>query len=157
MGELAWSGMILEKCMHKRIRWMGKRRRGNSLVEAILAVMILAIAVPMFAASFPASSLAILRDRHADVATNACAEQNEFWRNVGYSSLPAITGSSLTQSFTPPSGLVNPSASVTFTRVDDSLQVSTTDTGRVRVTSTITWTGRGSDQGTVSLTTLLAR
>ncbi|MBM3459754.1 MAG: hypothetical protein FJX77_14630 [Armatimonadetes bacterium] len=122
-----------------------------------MSILLLAVAVTMFAASFPATSQSILRDRHRDVAASACVKQLEYWRGVGYSSLPAMTSSTLSQSFTVPTDLLNGTGTVTFTRVDDSLTATSTETGKRKVEATVTWTGQGKDRGTVALTSLLVQ
>jgi prepilin-type N-terminal cleavage/methylation domain-containing protein len=143
--------------MSVRSRQSGGSRRGFTLVEVIAALLIVGFAIIVFGASFPATSQAISRSRNTDLASDACQQQLEFWRNVGYSSLPAIPGgqSSVTQSFTPPADLQQGAGTITFTRVDANFAVSTANTGRVRVDVTVSWDGRGVDQGSVTLTTLI--
>ena len=134
------------------------KRRGASFLEVMIAVLIMGFAASMFATVFPAMAQSIVKDRHQDVAANACQAQLEYWRNVGYSSLPTIvTGSSSTsQSFTAPTDLPTGSGSTTFTRITSSYSSTTTDTGLIQVSSSCSWQGTGRDLGTVTLTTLLA-
>lgn len=144
-------------------RWPGsgvrRSRRGFSLVETMIAALLLGFAAMIFGAACPMTSQVILRGRNTDLASDACQKRLEFWRNVGYASLPAIpTGaSSVSQSFTPPSDLVNAAGTVTFTRIDGSWAVTTADTGRVRVDAVITWGGSGVRGSRTELTTLMRR
>lgn len=62
---------------------------------------------------------------------------------------------SISQSFTPPASLPSATGSVTFTRVDSSFAASAASTGRARVDVTVTWTGRGPDRGSATLTAVL--
>lgn len=134
-----------------------KRRRGFTLIEVMITLVCVAFAIAVFGAAFPSASQSIVRSRHRDAVANACHEQLEMWRNVGYNSLPTIpTGTnSISQTFTPPSGLPPATGTVTFTRVNDSYSPTTTDTGRIRVDVAITWTGHGSNRGTVTVNSLI--
>lgn len=132
-------------------------RRGFTLTEAIIAMVLLSLVMVVFGASFPYASQTITRGRHMDLASNACQAQLEVYRNAGYNSCPAIaTGSSSTKvSFTPPSDLTGATGTVQFTRVTDSFSTTTVETGRMKVEAQITWKGFGLDKGTVTLTTLI--
>lgn len=136
-----------------------RARRGFSLPEVMLAIAIMGYAVAVFVGAFPASGNAISRSRHRDLAASACQQQLEFWRNIGYSSLPAVPSGAtgVTVSFTPPATLPRATGSVRFTRVDDSFRPTAADTGRVQVDATVSWERSGSDRGSVTLTTLILR
>lgn len=122
-------------------------------------VILLGAALVVFSATFPAASRRMYNSRHTDVATNACNLQLEYYRDIGYSSLPAIAnGSSSTQvSFAAPADLQRAVGTVTFTRVDPAFAAATVDTGRVRVDATLSWNGALNDRGSVTLTTLILK
>lgn len=135
------------------------RRRGVSMAEVLLSMLVLGLAVMVFGASAPFSDRVLSTGRHVDVASDACQQQLDYYRSVGYASLPAIPSGTnhLTLSFTPPASLPEATGSVTFTRVDDSFgTTSITDTGRVRVDVTVNWTGVRADHGPITLTSLIA-
>ena len=138
---------------------MRGKRRGALLLEATLTVMVMGCALVVFAASFPMASRRVYSARHTDLATNACNNQLDLYRNAGYASCPTIpNGASSTQvSFTPPSDLSNATGTLRFTRVDGSYSATTTDTGRLQVDATVTWNAARNDKGTVTLTTLILK
>jgi type II secretory pathway pseudopilin PulG len=132
-------------------------RRGTTLIEAMVALSITGMAIATFATSFPYASKNLSRARHTDLAASACQQQLEYWRDIGYASVPLPVGtSSATRSFTPPSEMVEAIGAVTFSRVTPELGASTAETGTVRVDAAITWAGTGYDSGKVSLTSLIA-
>lgn len=135
------------------------RRRGFTLTELMVVVLLMGLAISIFAASFPAAGQSIYRSRHMDIAGNACDQQLEFWRNVGYGSVPAFPqgSSSVSQNFTASSELPGAIGTVTFVRVDDSFAPTTSETGQVRVDVSVTWGGSGNDRGTVSVTSMLVQ
>lgn len=135
-------------------------RRGFSLVETMVAVLLVGFAAIVFGAALPAASQAVAKSRNSDLATDACLQRLEFYRSVGYNSLPPIPNGATqtTVSFTSPSGMGPATGTVTFTHVDDSFNAVTTDTGRVRADARIVWNGgSGAKGGTVSVTTLILR
>lgn len=135
-----------------------RARRGVSLVEVMVTVLLTGLSVGVFSTSFPGATNALSRSRQSDVANNACVQQLEYWRNIGYSSVPIPNGAAqYTRSFTPPAALVNASGQVTFTRVTDSFAATTADTGQLKVEARITWQGTGRDAGTAMVTTLLVQ
>jgi prepilin-type N-terminal cleavage/methylation domain-containing protein len=139
---------------------MKKRaRRGFSLPEVMTASSIMVMAFTVFGAAFPACGQTQSRGRHLDIASNACQQRLDFFRQVGYSSLPAITEgeSSVQESFTPPSHLPGAAGVIRFTRITESFAVTTENTARVRAEATITWSGAGSDRGTVTVTSIIAQ
>jgi prepilin-type N-terminal cleavage/methylation domain-containing protein len=133
------------------------RRRGFTLTELMVVVLLMGLAIAIFSASFPAAGQSLYRSRHIDLAANACNQQLEFWRNVGYSSVPPIPAgtSRLQQSFDPPAELPGATGTVVFTRLDGNYAETTQNTGRLRVDVSVSWAGSGNDRGTVSVTTLL--
>lgn len=133
-------------------------RRGFTLPEVSIALMIIAVTCIAFCSAFTAGRRAISRGRHIDQASDNCQEQLEFYRQVGYGSLPITAAQVSTQtSFTPNSSLPNASGSVTLTRVDDTFAAVTTDTGKIKVEATVTWSGIGADRGTVTVTGIVVR
>src|SRR5262249_37583283 len=119
LGEYQMSNVGCQ--MAERRSWPGQqRRRGFSLVETMVAAMLLGFAAMVFGAACPTTSQILLRGRNSDLASDACQKQLEFWRDIGYASLPQIpTGvSRVSQAFTPPSALAQATGSVTFTRID---------------------------------------
>lgn len=133
------------------------RRRGFTLTELMVVVLLMGLAIAIFSASFPAAGQSLYRSRHMDLAANACSQQLEFWRNVGYSSAPAISQGSTktTRTFDAPEELPGAKGTVVFTRVDEGYAETTAATGRLRVDVSVTWNGSGNDNGTVTVTTLL--
>jgi len=134
-------------------------RRGFSLPEVLMALAVMALAVGVFGAAFPSATQAIARSKHIDMASDACQKQLDFYRQVGETSielnhLPANT-SQATVAFTPNAELPGATGSVVFRRVDTNYVETTTDTGRLRVDATVTWSGVGSDRGTVKLYTFI--
>ncbi len=144
--------------MTQRIHRRGARR-GFTLTEAIIAMVLLSLIMVVFGASFPYASQTITRSRHMDLAANACQQELEVYRSVGYNSCPSISaGSTSTKvEFTPPDALTQATGTVTFTRVNDSLNATGSDTGRLKVEASIKWSGYGLDKGNVTLTTLIVR
>lgn len=134
-------------------------RHGFTLTEAIIAMMLLSFIMVVFGASFPYASQTITRSRHMDLAANACQQELEVYRNAGYNSCPSIPAGSMSASvtFTPPSELTQATGKVTFTRVNDSLNATSSETGRLQVEANVTWAGFGLDKGNVTLTTLIVR
>ena len=128
-------------------------------METMIALLVLIFAIIVFGASFPAASQTQLRARNTDVATNACQQQLEFWRGVGYASLPAFPNgkTQITDTFAAPEALAGGKGSITFTRLDSAFDPTHGDSGRVRADATITWTGRGMDHANVTVTTLILR
>jgi hypothetical protein len=124
-----------------------------------MAVLVMVLAVLVFGASFPACSRTIARSRHTDVASETAQQQLEIYRDAGYNSLPAIpNGASSAQvSFTPPSTLPSATGTVTLTHVDGNWAATAADTGRVRVDVAVNWRGTLTDQGPITVSTLLLR
>lgn len=147
----------MSRTNHRPFRF--RTRRGTTLAEVLIALFIAAMAVTVFGTAMPFAAEWVSRSRLTDVATNACEPQIEYWRDIGYGSLPSIPSgnSSTSQAFTPPSALSGATGTVTFTRLTDSLTASTSDTGVVKVDATVVWTGTGHDGGTVTLTTLIGK
>jgi prepilin-type N-terminal cleavage/methylation domain-containing protein len=141
------------------VRNRPNRRRGFTLTELMVVVVLMGLAIAVFAASFPAAGQSIYRSRHMDIAGNSCNQQIEFWRNVGYGSMPAFPqgASKVTQTFTPSTELPGATGTVSFTRVDDTFAATTADTGQVRIEVAVSWSGSGNDRGTVSVTSLLVQ
>lgn len=123
----------------------------------MLALMVMALAVATFAATFPAAGQAIARSKHLDQASDACQQRLDFYRNVTYRSLPAIPAgaASTTVAFTPPAELPGATGGVTFTHVDASFQPTTIRSGRIKADARITWAGTGSDRGSYTLSSLI--
>jgi len=132
---------------------------GFTMVETMVAAMLLGFAAMVFGAACPMTSQVLVRGRNTDLASDACQKQLELWRNVGYNSLPAIPAgaSSLSRSFTPPSDLVGASGTVIFTRIDSTWADTTADTGRVRVDAMVIWGTAGIRGGRIVMTSLLRR
>src|SRR5438552_143451 len=117
--------------------------RGFSLPETMVAAVILGFAGMIFSAACPSTSQVLLRGRSTDLASDACQQQLEFWRDIGYASLPAIPAGSrsVSRAFTPPASLAQATGTVTFTRLDDAWAETTADAGRVRVDAAVAWGG----------------
>lgn len=123
----------------------------------MLALLVMALTVAAFAATFPAAGQAIARSKHLDQASDACQQRLDFYRNVGYNSLPAIPAGTQSTSvpFTPPAELPGATGAVVFTHVDASFQPTNLRTGLIKAEATITWAGAGSDRGSYTLSTLI--
>lgn len=133
-----------------------RRVRGFSLLEVLISSFILCAAVAALLPSYLATNEVIDHGRSYELATQIAAAQLETYRGGGYDALPiATTAQQATQPITYFGSLPNAKGSVTFTRVDSNLNPTSTDTGRVKVVSTVTWGVRKSDAGTVVLTTLI--
>jgi prepilin-type N-terminal cleavage/methylation domain-containing protein len=132
-------------------------RRGFSLPEVLIALVVMALAVAVFGAAFPSASQAISRSKHIDMASDECQKQLDFYRQVGFNSLPDIPSgaSSLKQAFTPTPELPGAEGVIVFTWLDGNYAATTTPSKRVRVDATVTWSGVSSDKGSVTLTTLI--
>lgn len=141
--------------------WSGLRRgrRGATLVEAMCAMILVSLTVLIFGSSFPAAARAHLRAQHIDVTQDALQQQLEYWRDAGYYSLPdpPVGFTSYTERFTPPATLPGAKGAVRMTRIDDDWNETTADTGQALVEATITWSGSGSDKGSITLTTIVTR
>jgi prepilin-type N-terminal cleavage/methylation domain-containing protein len=139
------------------LRQFRKRaRRGFTLPEVMLALGVLAFAVSIFGTAFPTASRAVARSNNMDTAVNLCDHQLEIYRDGGYTACePAAGQSTRTVSFTAPPTIPNGTGTVTFTRVDDSYQPTSTYTGRVLVQASVSWRGTGRDLGTVTMSTLV--
>jgi hypothetical protein len=134
-------------------------RNGFTVVEALTAAVVAGLAIMLFTAAFPSCSQWVLRSGHVDAATNGCSKQTEYWRGLGYAALPVIPegDTTVTETWTPPTELPHAGAKTVFTRVDDSLNPSLVDTGRCKVETTATWTGTGSDRGSVTIVGVITR
>ncbi len=138
---------------------MKRGRRGFTLPEVLVAMTLVGAAVSVFGAAFPACSYTIQRSRATDMAADACQQRMDMYRSVGHASLPAIPDgqTSLTQGFSGPAGLPAGAGSVTFTRVDAAFSPVSTETGRVQVRVQVSWAGRGTNRGAVSVTSLIVQ
>ena len=134
-------------------------RRGSSLVDVVIAVWLLSMAILTIAAVDVSGTRTIRRSQGMEIATQAARAELDEWRQKGFGALPAIgTGqTAVTQTFTPPAALQAGTGRTTFTRVDAAQAAATTETDRRRVAATVTWTGRGNDKGSVTLTTLIVK
>lgn len=134
-------------------------RRGFTLLETMVAILLLTFTTAIFAAVYPVTSQILLAGRNCDLASDACQQQLEFWRNVGYASLPTIpTGASrISRTFAAPTSLAQGAGMVTFSRIDAGWAETTEDTGRMRVDVVITWGGRGIRGGRIPMTAVLVR
>jgi type II secretory pathway pseudopilin PulG len=143
-----------------RLTPRGKKRsrRGSTLIEAMVALSVTGLAIATFATAFPFAGNSISRSRQSEIATNGCQLQLEYWRDIGYASLPVPADTrSVSRSFSPPAGLNSATGTVTFTRVTDAMVPTTSDTGSIRVDATIHWSGTGRDGGDVTLTSLVVQ
>jgi Tfp pilus assembly protein PilV len=134
-------------------------RRGSSLVDIVIAVWVLSMAILTMAAVDVTATRTIRSSQSMEIATQAARAQLDRWRQEGFDAMPAVaTGATVaTQSFAVPTELPSGTGQTVFTRVDTSQAVTTVEAGRRRVSATVTWTGRGSDKGSVTLTTLVAK
>jgi prepilin-type N-terminal cleavage/methylation domain-containing protein len=138
---------------------MNRRRRGFTLPETLMAMVVMAAAVGIFGAVFPSASQAISRSKHIDMASDECQKQLDKYRQIGetaieLSYMPSGT-SRYSMSFTPSSELPGATGSLVFRRVDTSYVETTSDTGRMRVDVSVSWRGVGRDRGTIGFTSLI--
>jgi Tfp pilus assembly protein PilV len=145
--------------MSVRSRQSTRSRRGVTLSEVLIGVLITAMSTVTFASVNISSYQAVARSQHLELATQIAHEELEVCRQAGYAGLPTIpTGrKSVTSDLATPTTLPDATAKVVYTRVDASLNPSTTATGRRRVDVTVTWDGSGNDRGSVTLTTLMTQ
>ena len=138
---------------------MSTAHRGFSLPETLIALIVMALAVGVFGAAFPSASHAISRAKHIDMASDECQKQLDLCRQVGFNSLPAIPAgaSRLIQYFTPTTELPGATGTMLYTRLDDNYSETTTATDRIRADATVTWSGVGSDRGSITLNTLIVQ
>lgn len=136
-----------------------RRRRGFTLAEALVALTLMTLGVALFGAFFPNVSRSLNKAQKRDLAADLCLRQIEFWRTGGYNALPPVPSgkTSVTVSFTTPSTLPASTGTITFTRVDQNLVATTTDTGRVRADVIVRWTTSASDTGEVRVASIITR
>jgi type II secretory pathway pseudopilin PulG len=136
-----------------------QRRKGFSLTETLVAVLITAITLIAFGTMFPSSSRLVQRSRCEDLATRACQSQLEFYREAGYASLPNIRAgtSEATVTFTPPSDLPLARGTIRFSNADSSFAASSATTGRVRIDATISWHTSGEVRRSVTETSIVLK
>lgn len=132
-------------------------RRGSMLLDVLFGVFFLAAAVLTTAAVDLTGSQAISRSQAIEVATQAARARLEEARGNGFANLPAVPSGNTATSveFPAPPELPGAAGVLTVTRVDEQDQPTTTETKRRRLTATVTWAGRLSNHGTVTLVTLL--
>jgi type II secretory pathway pseudopilin PulG len=137
-------------------------RRGTSIVEVILAVLLLSLIFLSVTPGFMQSELTVDRSRNMEIATQAAQAQLDTWREQSYAALPTLPSgvASLTQSFTPPAALPHGTGQTVLTRLNGSLVPVTTEpagseAGRRRIAVTVSWDAGGSDRGSVTLTSLM--
>lgn len=125
----------------------------------MVAILLLTFTTAIFAAAYPITSQILLAGRNCDLASDACQRQLEFWRNVGFASLPSIPvgASRITRTFTAPASLAQGAGLVTFSRINSTWGETTEDTGRMRVDVVVTWGGRGIRGGRIPMTAVLLR
>src|SRR5947207_102765 len=74
----AGKGSLLERGREMVVRARLRRfRRGFSMTETMVAVVLLALATLVFGASLPATSQTLQRGRNSDLACDACQQQLE--------------------------------------------------------------------------------
>ena len=61
-------------------------RRGMTLTETLLALLVVGMAGAAFSAMFPTAGIGIGRARHLDMATESAYREIDAWRAVGYRS-----------------------------------------------------------------------
>jgi len=136
-------------------RW--RTRDAFTLIEAILALMVVGMLAATALPSFIQAERAVKTAHHREIATQAAHEALEGWRQAGFAGLPAIPNgqTSATATFTPPSALPGATGTVTFTRVDTAFAPDVLETGRREVVTTVKWAGTSGDTGTVTQATLI--
>lgn len=123
----------------------------------MLAFFLLSLLLFGFSPILLSANLAIKRGQSLERTTESAQREIEARRQAGFDALPDITGNatSATESFAPAADLPEEAGEVVVTRVDANLNPTTTESGRRRVEVTVSWSGSGSDRGTVTLTTLM--
>lgn len=142
------------------------RRTGFTLIEAILTLAVMASVVTL-AAMMPRYYLQVRHGRHVEQAVQLAHQELEAWREVGYSSLPAIpnasTSTTQTSLLTSLSSLPNATGQVVVTRVDSTLSPVTVPAGnsdtttRRKVVVTVSWTGLHYDNGSQTVTSIISK
>jgi Tfp pilus assembly protein PilV len=138
-----------------------KNRSGLSLIECMIAVLVLSFAVTVFAALYPISMRVRSKSENVTRATTLCQQVIEQVRAVPYGSLTysALQASSLIDtspstspfSITTVDGLASKLPQGTGT-----LAISTPSTDLTRVDVTISWGGVVPQADSVTLSTLIA-
>jgi type II secretory pathway pseudopilin PulG len=135
------------------------RYRGSSLIEVLIGVWILALTILAVLAADIAGSQTLRKSQAIQISTQAARALLDNYRGRGYDGLPPIpTGTRSVSLVVPaPDRLPAGTGTVVITRVDESDQPTLVENGRRRIEALFSWTGRGSDRGSVKLVTLMAR
>ena len=139
-------------------------RAGFSMPEVLMALAILIIVLFAMGSAFPAASRTMARAHERDIAADSAHRELEYWRAVRYPVIHQHLGQKKSETlqlrYPLPASLTNGSGSVSITRAGtdfgDSTGADGEDTGRVRITVTISWkTPRGKD-GSIKMTSIVA-
>lgn len=134
-----------------------RRRAGFSLLETLTAIFVLCLAAVTLIPSYLATNHVIEHARNYEQAVEIASAQIEALRAGGYQNLPVFpaNASSTTLPLSSTGRLPNGTGSVTITRLDPNLQPTASNLGRVRMDATVTWGVRSTDNGTVTVTSLM--
>lgn len=138
---------------------MGRKRtkRALSLVEVLISIFILGIMFMSFGPALVFSRMTVEKSKAMEIATQSAHAELEAWRTVPYTELPAISPGRTTTALpvTSAKELPKGKGTVTFVRVDDRLQPSVMNTGRMRVEVKISWDGGKRNKGEVKMDTIV--
>jgi len=123
-------------------------------MEVLAGLFATAVAVAAFVPASVGSRSILSRTRHKELATLAASAILDANRAAGYNAL--ALGTYTVANLPTQPDLINMSATETVILVDSSLQATGTDTGRKRVDVTVSWTNKGKDKGSVTVTSLIA-
>lgn len=133
------------------------RGRGYSLVEVLIAVFMLLLCVLTVAPCMSFSRTVTRKQQRTEIATHIAAAEIETYRGRTFTSLPAISSSSVTLPLTGTNSLPGGTGSTTFTKVDAALNETTAEYGRRKISVTVAWDDKLQDKGAVTLTSILVK
>ena len=139
-------------------------RAGFSMPEVILALAILLIVLFAMGSAFPAASRTMARAQERDIAADSAHRELEYWRAVRYPMIHQYLGGeqkiTVNLKYPLPEALTNGAGTVLITRAGsdfgDSTEAQGEDTGRVRITVSISWKTPRGNPGSIKLTTIVA-
>ena len=134
-----------------------RNKGGFSLIEALVALFVLATCLATILPAFLMSRKVTTREQRVEIATQVAAAELEAWREAGYAHLPTVVGTTWSQPLTQANPLPGGGGTVTFTQVDSSLNPSLSDLGRREIGVTVTWNDTLGDSGSETFSTVVVK
>jgi prepilin-type N-terminal cleavage/methylation domain-containing protein len=135
-------------------RFISSRRAGFSLIELLIALMVMSIAIASFVPASITGRQIVARNRHKELAVAVASSVIDQERSYGYYNL-AVGTTGLPANVAQPD-LPNFNGSVTIAYVDSKLKATGSDIGRKRIDVTVSWSDNRKDKGAITVTSVVA-